>query len=122
MNPMMMQMAQLQGLNPLIAMNLYPPLIPPNLLKQQAGGGNDLLAQLQSNPLFQATAGGAGGPLDPKLLALMSAARGQQDQQQPQQPPQPQKNQLAQMMGLLGQSPTLPGPAVSQESPSKSFL
>ena len=73
MNPLMMQMAQLQGLNPLITMNLYPPLIPPNLLKQggvNPGAGNDPLAQLQANhPLL-----GASG-LDPKLLALMSAAR-----------------------------------------------
>ena len=120
MNPMMMQMAQLQGLNPLIAMNLYPPLIPPNLLKQP--GGNDLLAQLQANPLFQASAGA--GAMDPKLLALMSAARGQQDQPQtgPQTPPGPQKNQLAQMMGLLGQTPNLPGTAPVSQGQEKPFL
>jgi AT-binding transcription factor 1 len=113
MNPMMMQMAQLQGLNPLIAMNLYPPLIPPNLLKPPtstatgAGPANDLLAQLQSNPLFQAG-------MDPKLLALMSAAKEQQQQQQAQQQQQPPKN-LAQMMSLLGQAP--PVPPMSQASP-----
>ena len=33
-NPLMLQMAQLSGgINPLMAMNLHPPLIPPNLLK-----------------------------------------------------------------------------------------
>ena len=104
MNPLMMQMASLQGLNPLMTMNLYPPLIPPNLLKQ-GGAGNDALAQLQANhPLL-----GASG-LDPKLLALMSAARGGSsagalpETPAPQQPP---KN-LAQIMGLLNQAPPMP--------------
>ena len=106
MNPMMMQMAQLQGLNPLIAMNLYPPLIPPNLLNKP--GGSDLLQNLQSNPLFQA------GGMDPKLLALMSAAKEQQQQQQAQQQsPQPNKN-LAQMIGLLGQGGPPGMPPISQ--------
>ena len=117
MNPMMMQMAQLQGLNPLIAMNLYPPLIPPNLLNKP--GGNDLLSQLQANPLFQA------GGMDPKLLALMSAAKQQeQPPQSPQQQPSPQQSQknLAQMMGLLGQAPPPPMPPISQESASNTFL
>merc|ERR1719433_239914 len=96
--------AQLQQLNPLMTMNLYPPLIPPNLLKQ-GGAGNDALAQLQANhPLL-----GASG-LDPKLLALMSAARGGSsagalpETPAPQQPP---KN-LAQIMGLLNQAPPMP--------------
>ena len=57
MNPMMMQMAQLQGLNPMAAMNLYPPLIPPGLLQGQ---------QPPPPP----------GLLDPKFLALMAASKG----------------------------------------------
>ena len=110
MNPMMMQMAQL---NPLIAMNLYPPLIPPNLLKQ---GGNqpgtpDLLSQLQQNPLL--------GAMDPKLLALMSAARQQDGPASPAPSPaapQPPKN-LAQMMGLLN-----PASAPTSEASKPNFL
>ncbi len=103
-NPMMMQMAQLQGLNPLVAMNLYPPLIPPNLLKQQQQGGSsspnptDILSQLTNNPLLQGAgaAGGAPPGLDPKLLALMSGGK---------QPPLDPPKNLAQMMSLLGQGP-----------------
>ena len=112
MNPLMMQMAQLQGLNPLITMNLYPPLIPPNLLKQ-GGAGNDPLAQLQANhPLL-----GASG-LDPKLLALMSAARqgGAAAAAASAESPQPPKN-LAQIMGLLNQAP--PMPPISQSESGK---
>ena len=37
-NPMMLQMAQLQGIPPLVAMNLQPPLIPPSLLPSPSGG------------------------------------------------------------------------------------
>ena len=116
MNPLMMQMAQLQGLNPLITMNLYPPLIPPNLLKQggvNPGAGNDPLAQLQANhPLL-----GASG-LDPKLLALMSAARqgGSNEGGAAAAAPQQPKN-LAQIMGLLNQTP--PMPPISQTESSK---
>ena len=112
MNPMMMQMA---SLNPLIAMNLYPPLIPPNLLQQKGqapGGGpgpnSDLLSQLQANPLL--------GGMDPKLLALMSAA--QRQQESPASPVQQAPKNLAQMMGLLN-----PPPSVSSaEVPNKNFL
>ena len=106
MNPMMMQMA---SLNPLIAMNLYPPLIPPNLLQQKQGQApgppnSDLLSQLQANPLL--------GGMDPKLLALMSAAQRQQESPSPAAAP---KN-LAQMMGLLNP------PVSSAEVANKNFL
>lgn len=37
-NPMMLQMAQLQGIPPLVAMNLQPPLIPPSMLTSPSGG------------------------------------------------------------------------------------
>ena len=37
-NPMMLQMAQLQGIPPLVAMNLQPPLIPPSMLPSPPGG------------------------------------------------------------------------------------
>ena len=97
MNPMMMQMA---SLNPLIAMNLYPPLIPPNLLKQgqnspaaAAAANSDLLSQLQANPLL--------GGMDPKLLALMSAAQRQQESPSPAVTPPAAPKNLAQMMSLL---------------------
>ena len=36
-NPMLLQMAQFQGMNPLVAMNLHPPLIPPSMLPNQGG-------------------------------------------------------------------------------------
>ena len=65
MNPMLMQMSQLQGLNPLVAMNLHPPLIPPGLMKN-SGNSADQMASLQPPPI---------GMMDPKLLALMSANR-----------------------------------------------
>ena len=41
-NPMLLQMAQFQGMNPLVAMNLHPPLIPPSILQaaQQNSQGN----------------------------------------------------------------------------------
>ncbi|CAB4064763.1 ATBF1 [Lepeophtheirus salmonis] len=59
-NPMMLQMAQLQGMNPLIAMNLHPPLIPPAMLSNGNSGGEggspgvgsdrvNLLSQLQNS-------------------------------------------------------------------------
>jgi len=89
MNPLLMQMAQLQGINPLLAMNLHPPLISPNLLKQgqSVDMPSAILAQLQNtHQLFNSHAGPLGlnqlfaglGGMDPKLLALMSAARPQQ--------------------------------------------
>ena len=108
-NPLMMQMAQLSGgLNPLMAMNMHPPLIPPNLLKQVNNGGtNDnpaaLLAQM-FNP------GSSNSPLpsqqlpcppgmDPKLWALMQANR--QKQTNESKDMNENKNQLAQMMNIL---------------------
>ena len=39
-NPMLLQMAQLQGMNPLVAMNLHPPLIPPSMLPSGSGPNN----------------------------------------------------------------------------------
>ena len=83
MNPMLMQMNQLQGLNPLAAMNLHPPLIPPALLKGGATNPNDItaaiLAQMQSTQQLLAGQAGPAGGMDPKVLALMAASmQGQQ--------------------------------------------
>ncbi|QQP37151.1 Uncharacterized protein FKW44_017338, partial [Caligus rogercresseyi] len=57
-NPMMLQMAQLQGMNPLLAMNLHPPLIPPVMLSNGNSGGSpnssssvNLLSQFQGGAL-----------------------------------------------------------------------
>ena len=65
-NPMMLQMSQLQNMNPLVAMNLQPPLMPPNLLQNGPGSsGLDpmmqaLLSQIQS----------AQGQIDPQMQML----------------------------------------------------
>ena len=121
-NPLMMQMAQLQGMNPLLAMNLHPPLIPPNLLNKSIGapavGPADnptaFLSQLQNAQQLMGGSGAGQFPAlpgfpDPKLLALMQATRQQEV-------PEPSKN-LAQVMNLLGKGqppmldPKAPSPA-----------
>ena len=128
-NPLMMQMAQLSGgLNPLMAMNLHPPLIPPNLLNQGNNGGvNDntaaLLAQMfgtgstQSLPAQQLPTMSPG--MDPKLFALMQASR--QMQANESKDLNENKNQLAQMMSLL-QGGKGPADMLSQFHPDPNNL
>ena len=109
-NPLMMQMAQLSGgVNPLMAMNLHPPLIPPNLLKQgSSGAGNDnaaaMIAQMfgagsSQPPLLPQQLPTIPPGMDPKLFALMQASR--QKQVNDSKDPNENKNQLAQMMNIL---------------------
>ena len=95
-NPMLLQLSQLQGMNPLIAMNLQPPLIPPALLQPQSNakglpGGLDpvmqsFLSQIQSAqgmienqvPLFNRAVNESSakspnqGGIDPNVLKHMS--------------------------------------------------
>ena len=109
-NPLMMQMAQLSGgLNPLMAMNLHPPLIPPNLLKQASSGSNSdntaaLIAQMMGAGPSQPSLPPQQLPsippgMDPKLFAFMQASR--QKQAADSKDLNENKNQLAQMMNIL---------------------
>ena len=71
-NPMLLQMAQFQGMNPLVAMNLHPPLIPPSIMAAQgnaAANQNGLPPNMSSKS--PGGGGGAEGPLDPAQLQLM---------------------------------------------------
>merc|ERR1719361_2111703 len=92
-----------------MAMNLHPPLIPPNLLKQgSSGAGNDnaaaMLAQMfgagsSQPPLLPQQLPTIPPGMDPKLFALMQASR--QKQVNEAKDPNENKNQLAQMMNIL---------------------
>ena len=116
-NPMLLQMAQFQGMNPLVAMNLHPPLIPPGILAAQAGNVNNhngipgglpikhpnenenqaqqqqlqLMMKLGIDPKILAQSG-----LDPKFLFNMS-------QQAQQGPKLPDPNLLALLTGQANQ-------------------
>ena len=116
-NPMLLQMAQFQGMNPLVAMNLHPPLIPPSILAAQQGSSNNqngglpgmmkpdneanqmqVMMKLGIDPKMLAQSG-----IDPKFFLQMSqlgangpklpdpnllALFGNQQQQQQQQQPE----------------------------------
>ena len=92
-NPMLLQMAQFQGMNPLVAMNLHPPLIPPSILQaaqqnsqgnssNQNGGGipsgmmkNDEAANQQMQLMMKLGIDPkilAQGGIDPKIFMQMS--------------------------------------------------
>ena len=70
-NPMMLQMAQLQGIPPLVAMNLQPPLISPSLLPGSAGSPSS--TALSSSKAAQGLDGSlqllSKLGIDPKMLA-----------------------------------------------------
>ena len=90
---MMMHISQLQGMNPLVAMNLQPPLIPPALLTGKSKQQEEPQQQGQpgtskSDPMFSA------------LLAQMQAA----SQKSPQPQPSPVDPQL-QALSKLGIDP-----------------
>ncbi len=84
-NPMLLQMAQLQGMNPLVAMNLHPPLIPPSMLPSPNAntGPSPPMMKSPSGPMSAPSPneGSSSGPdaaqlqllaklgIDPKILA-----------------------------------------------------
>ena len=68
-NPMLLQMAQFQGMNPLVAMNLHPPLIPPSILAAQQGNSNQ--NGLPPNMSSPGKPPGANEAMDPAQLQLM---------------------------------------------------
>ena len=78
-NPMLLQMAQFQGMNPLVAMNLHPPLIPPAILAQAQGNSSTNSNQNGGIPSGLMKAGEANEAnqmqlmmklgIDPKVLA-----------------------------------------------------
>ena len=73
LNPMMMHISQLQNLNPLVAMNLQPPLIPPALLQ----AANKANANSNSNNANN----GPNENMMQTLLAHIQSAQGQIDPQ-----------------------------------------
>ena len=78
-NPMMMHISQLQGMNPLVAMNLQPPLIPPALLstgkskqqEEQQQGQQQQPGTSKTDPVFSALLAQMqkSSPVDPQLQA-----------------------------------------------------
>ncbi|TRY62059.1 hypothetical protein TCAL_11806 [Tigriopus californicus] len=115
MNPMLMQMSQM---NPLLAMNLTPPLLPPSMMK--AGGGLQdlqaaLLSQMHQNTqhlLGQQV--GNQNPflpmgLDPKLLALISSNK---------QPTDLSSDSSSNLPQMVGRSPSSGN---TKESPISNF-
>jgi uncharacterized C2H2 Zn-finger protein len=76
-NPMMMHMSQFQGMNPLVAMNLQPPLIPPALLQQANGQPHK-----RQQPLAAGSAKASSDPMVNAFLSQMQAASKQQQQTQ----------------------------------------